>query len=117
MPNQSHKRIMVPRLPGSLIASKAMVKPEFCSAFSLGILKIPKALLGDLSVLTFFNSVSEILTTFFSEIVVSKSSVQNNVSISKGEFNNSFNTFTPSAINKLCFCLYFFCDKLVINFS
>ena len=91
---------MVPKLPGSFIASKTIIIPFFLSGFSSGILNNPKALLEDFKLLIFCKSFSNILIILSEEISVLNSSVANKVSITKEEFSNSFTTFLPSAINK-----------------
>jgi hypothetical protein len=59
-PNQSHNLIIAPKFPGSLISSKATIKPVFSESVVAGILKSAKTLLGVTSALIFFNSASEI---------------------------------------------------------
>ena len=55
MPNQSHKRIIVPRFPGSKTESKAKENDSILKLFEdLGILKTPIILLAFVSCETLF---------------------------------------------------------------
>src|SRR5690606_4546650 len=69
IPNQSHKRIIVPRFPGSRTSSNATISPLsgigdvfFCS-------KMAKQVLGVVSELIFFNSCAEMSVILSLEVV------------------------------------------------
>src|SRR5574343_1359870 len=56
IPNQSHKRIIVPKLPGSRTSSNATINPFSSNVTAVGILKVAKQVFGVIKALIFFNS-------------------------------------------------------------